>query len=346
MGMPQFESITTERLVVRPMRADDVESLWERRNDPTTARFQNWTLPYARERAQELVDGVVALDGVPPANGWMQLAVDLRETGVVCGDLAIGFTFDGRCAEIGCSLDADVRSGGVATEAAEALVAWLFETAGVSRVSAMMHPDNLASVRVVEHLGLVFEGHTRNSYWVGDENSDDWIYGMTPEMWRAWVDRPRTPPESVDLVEITPANLLAVERLATHHSQRRFVAPMTGSFADALVPAPHDGHAVVPWLRAITADDDVAGFVMLTSPTDAHPNPYLWRLLIDRMHQRRGIGGRAVDLVVEWARELGAESIDVSYVEGPGSPEPLYRKRGFAPTGEIDDGETVARLEF
>ena len=32
--------------------------------------------------------------------------------------------------------------------------------------------------------------------------------------------------------------------------------------------------------------------VMLALVTDAHPKPYLWRLLVDRRHQRRGIGRR------------------------------------------------------
>jgi diamine N-acetyltransferase len=31
-------------------------------------------------------------------------------------------------------------------------------------------------------------------------------------------------------------------------------------------------------------------------------------------------------------------------VPGKGSPEPMYLAHGFVPTGEIDDGEVVARL--
>lgn len=345
MAVPRFEPIEIDGLIVRPTTVGDVESLWRRRNDPATAEFQNWTLPYPREKAQELLDEMVAFDATPPPNGWFQMMIDETETGNTLGDLALGLSFDGRSAELGWSIDASARGRGIATRTAAALSAWLFDTVGVTRVQAMMHPDNSASVRVAERLGMVFEGHTRNSYWVGDENSDDWIFAMTPEDWRAWAGR-RGAAAAVSLVEVTPTNLSSVERLATHHSQRRFVAPMAASLADALVPGPASGTPAVPWFRAIEADGDIVGFVMTIEPSNERPVPTLLRLLIDRMHQRRGAGGAAVDLIIERAKSQGAPAVEVSWVEGPGSPADFYRARGFEPTGEVDDGETVALLTF
>jgi len=344
--VPLFEDIATERLTIRPMRADDVEPLWERRNDPSTAEFQNWTLPYARERAQQLVDEMVAHDGVAPENGWFQLAVDDRVDGSPLGDVAIGLSFDGRCAEIGYTIDARARGRGIASEAANAVITWLFDVGGVARVSAMMHPENLASVRVAEQNGMLFEGHTRNSYWVGEVNSDDWIYGMTIDAWRAWRDRPRRPPASVELVGVTADNLADVRQLATHRSQERFVTPVAGTFADVYVAINDVEASIVPWLRAIVADGDVVGCVLVREPTAAQPNVHLWRVLVDRMHQRRGVGSRAVALVIDHARSIGAPAVDLTYLEGPGSPEPLYRSHGFVPTGAFIDGETVAQRDL
>jgi len=68
--------------------------------------------------------------------------------------------------------------------------------------------------------------------------------------------------------------------------------------------------------------------------------------LIDRMHQRRGVGGRALELYVEHVRSLGADTVQLSWAEGPGSPGPFYLARGFEPTGEVQDGEVVARLDL
>jgi len=113
-----------------------------------------------------------------------------------------------------------------------------------------------------------------------------------------------------------------------------------------VVPPIENGAAVRPWFRAVLADGAVVGFVMLTDVSDAHPQPYLWRLLIDRRHQRRGIGSQVIDLVADQCRAWGDTTLLASWVPGKGSPEPMYLARGFVPTGEILDGEIVARLEL
>ena len=147
----------------------------------------------------------------------------------------------------------------------------------------------------------------------------------------------------MSLVEVKVENNRAVYRLRTHKTQEGMVAPMAGSFADALFPEVVDDAPVVPWMRAVEADDELVGFVMLALSTDHHSEPYLWRLLIDRLHQRRGIGGRVLDLVADECRERGDSTLLTSWVEGRGSPQPFYERYGFVPTGEIVDGEVEAR---
>ncbi len=337
-----FSPLPTERLVIRPLEPDDVDALHARRNDPEVARLQNWTLPYPLERAQAIVDDSIAMGGPRDGDWWMAAIVE-QASGAPVGDLAVHLSFGGRSAEIGYSLDTACRGQGYATEALDALLDHLVGEAGVARVSAMLHPDNVASARVLERCGFRYEGHTRGSFWVGDEQSDDLLYGLLPSDLTEWRARPTAPPTELTLAEVTTSNARTVRALETHHSQRAFVTPMLASFADALVPEEHLGHPVVPWMRAIVADGEVAGFVMVALQTEHHPVPYLWRLLIDRRHQRRGIGGRALDLVEAVVRESGSEALETSWAEGHGSPRPFYEGRGYVPTGEIEEGETVAR---
>jgi GNAT superfamily N-acetyltransferase len=147
----------------------------------------------------------------------------------------------------------------------------------------------------------------------------------------------------VALIEVNADNERAVYKLRTHKTQEAFVAPMASSFADALFPEVVDGAPVVPWMRAVTADGDLVGFVMLALRTDHHPEPYLWRLLIDRVHQRRGVGSRVLDLVAAECRAMGDSTLCVSWAEGKGSPRGFYLRHGFEPTGRIVDDETEAR---
>jgi RimJ/RimL family protein N-acetyltransferase len=337
-----FTPIRTMRLLIRPFRPDDAAGLAARRNDPVVAEYQNWTLPYSMEQAEKTASELAAMDGPRNEEWWMAVVAD-PDTDEALGDLAVHLSWEGRTAEVGYTFAKENWGKGYATEALAAMVEYLFDAVSVTRVFGMLHPDNPASAMVLERTGLLFEGHTRSSFWLGGEVSDDWIYGMTRVDWEAWRDRPRHRPAEVSLVEVTTDNAGAVSRLRTHKTQETFVATMAESFVDAMFPEIIDGAPVVPWLRAVSADGELIGFVMLALRTEFHPEPYLWRLLIDRLHQRRGIGQRVLDLVAEKCRKAGAETLLTSWSEGKGSPRPFYLRNGFEPTGNLIDAETEGR---
>lgn len=151
-------------------------------------------------------------------------------------------------------------------------------------------------------------------------------------------NEPRPATEArVELREVTGETVRAVCLLHVAPDQRGFVAPNAVSFAEAL-------YEPKAWFRAVVADDVPVGFVMLSIDADK-PEVYLWRFMIDQRYQGRGYGRAAIAQVVEHARTVpGATELLVSWVPAAGGPEPFYRGLGFEPTGEIDDGEVVARL--
>ena len=199
---------------------------------------------------------------------------------------------------------------------------------------------------VLERLGFVYEGTERQAFWVGEVCTDNVNYGLLPDEWRSWTSRPLTRPEVVELVELDSTNDGAYRRLATHKSQERFVSPVIRSFADALLPDIFNGTPLKPWFRGIAADGEPAGFVMVAEATNHFPEPYLWRLLVDRRHQRRGIGHAVLDQLVDRCRVEGHRRLTVSWGVGKGSPEPLYLRYGFRPTGEMDGDEIVGALDL
>jgi RimJ/RimL family protein N-acetyltransferase len=340
-----FAPLRTPRVLLRPVRNADAAALTERRNDPDVARFQDWTVPYPAERAEQMIAELTELPGPTPDEWFMVTVADPADT-VVHGDLVVHLSANGRTAELGYTLAREAWGRGIAVEAVSALVDYLFEQLDVTRVEGRLHPDNVASAMVLERAGMLFEGHLRLSYWIGDDNSDDWVYGMIRSDWESWRDRPRGRPRAVELVEITDAMLPDVLLLRTHRSQERLVAPVAKSLAQALIPPIEHGVPVEPWYRAIVADDVIVGFVMLARSGPGEPDPYLWRLVVDRLHQRRGVGASVVELVAAQCRGWGDTGLKVSWVPGKGSPEPMYLGLGFVPTGEVDDGEIVARLSL
>lgn len=122
--------------------------------------------------------------------------------------------------------------------------------------------------------------------------------------------------------------------------QRGFVARNPWSLAQALIE--HE----VAWPRAIVADGEVVGFLMMEIDLEDEDGQcfYLWRLMVGAEHQGRGFGSQAVHAARDEVKARGGTELYTSWVEGEGGPGPFYMKLGFVPTGEIDDGETVARL--
>lgn len=147
---------------------------------------------------------------------------------------------------------------------------------------------------------------------------------------------------NVSLREITADTVRQIIALAVTPEQQHFVASNAVSLAQALF-------CPEAWYRAIYADDEAAGFVMLYDETlrpspPVEPKVVLWRFMIDARFQGKGIGAAALARVIEHLRARpGVTAVSTSYVPGPGCPEPFYRRLGFEPTGEIDDGEVVLR---
>lgn len=145
----------------------------------------------------------------------------------------------------------------------------------------------------------------------------------------------------VMLREITAETVIPVIKLGVAEGQKGFVAPNAVSLAQALF-------APEAWYRAVYSGDEPCGFVMLADYSLLDPpraEVALWRFMIDQRFQGRGIGRAALSLVIDHLRAKGLfTQLVTSYVPGPGCPEPFYRGLGFAPNGEIDDGEVVLVL--
>lgn len=334
--------IATRRLTIRMMRVADAAVHAAYRSEPEVARYQSWDVPYSIDAAVANFSAQDGRDDVA-AGEWTTMAIELD--GAVIGDVAVELDADGAVARLGYTLTSAHHGHGYATEAAAAVVAALFD-GSVHRVHAELDPEHAASMRVLEAIGMTFDYITKSSYLSRGEWVDNMHYSMTVDEYAAWLARPRAAPNDVRLAVITPDDAYLWGRLATHHSQQRFVSPMHLSFRDALFPDVIDGAPLVPWMRGIMADDERVGFMMTAEVTPQHAKPYLWRLLIDRMHQRRGIGGRALALLIERLRAEGHAQLTTSWGIGRGTPEPFYRELGFVPTCEMDGEEVVGALDL
>jgi len=152
---------------------------------------------------------------------------------------------------------------------------------------------------------------------------------------------------AISLREITDANRDEVLELRVASSQTRFVGTIASALADG-----DEYPDAKPWYRAVYVNDVPVGFVMLS--WDVVPKPphiigpwFLWKLLIDERHQRRGYGRKIVELVAETVRDNGATELLTSCVQADDGPESFYRRLGFTPTGDFDvNGEIILALDL
>lgn len=345
----RFE-LATGRLRLRALERRDITEFVRYRNIPAVARYQDWPLPYTRDLAHELVDEMERL-GTPTPGEWFQIAIEHTATGALAGDLAVWLDATGQLAMLGYTLAPEAQGNGIATEAVAAVVEWLFAGCSrrvpVHRISATLDPDNGASARVLEACGFTYEGTARSAAFVRGEWADDARFALLRPDWEAWKSRPTDPPRTLELIELTNADVRPLMRIGPAFSQRGMVAPTGASFGDALIPAVIDGEPIKAWYRGIRADGELVGFVMVAEPHHTVPHPYLWRLVIERRHQLRGIGRRTVLAVAEHWRALGATRLLVSFVPDlPGNPQRFYERLGFVLTGNVEGDEVEAVLDL
>jgi diamine N-acetyltransferase len=121
--------------------------------------------------------------------------------------------------------------------------------------------------------------------------------------------------------------------------QQRFVSTVERSLAEA-VEAPEAN----PWYRGVYDGGEPVGFVMIAwdvTTEDGLIGPwFLWKLAIDRRHQRRGYGQAVVGAIVDIVRSNGGTELFTSYVDEPGGPGPFYARLGFTPAGD-HEGEVL-----
>lgn len=156
------EIIETERLRLRPLVTTDAAAVFLYAGSETVTRF---VFPTHRALAESEAFagrcGQCWRDGT--AFPW---AIEVQATGEFIG--CIELRLAPPKADFGYVLVEAAWGHGYATEAAKAVVSWAIAQPGIYRVWATCHPDNHASVRVLEKAGLSFEARLRN--WIGRPN--------------------------------------------------------------------------------------------------------------------------------------------------------------------------------
>lgn len=187
--MPSFTDIrlSTERLDLRPLEANDARALFAVFSDPEVMRYWSST-PWT---TLEFSENFIERDQTAMAEGrHIRLALITRSTKHLIGTCTL-FDHVEQCrrAEVGFGISQSAWGYGYATEAVRQLISYGFESLSLNRVEADIDPRNSASSRCLERLGFTKEGHLRQRWIVGDEVSDSALYGLLRSEWKPHAGR-------------------------------------------------------------------------------------------------------------------------------------------------------------
>ena len=171
------ETFALERLRLRRPVLTDADAMFAWGSDPEVARFANWPLSTSfesqlerlRQRATDWESGAEYY--------WV---ITLKDDDRAIG--AIASCVDKDAADFGYLLDRHHWGNGYATDAARTIVAWAFSMPAIRRVWATCDTENVASVRVLEKAGLVYESTLRRAVVrpnISSEPRDAFLYSRT-----------------------------------------------------------------------------------------------------------------------------------------------------------------------
>lgn len=169
------EIIELSRIRLRRPKLSDAEAIFEYASDPEVGRYADW-------KTQTDIEPIIGLLHERKKRWESGLefywVITLPEEDRAIG--GISCNVDGHAAEFGYLLHRRYWGNGLATEASRAVVDWLFSMPSIWRVWATCDTENIASMRVLEKVGLEREGILRRwavrSNISSNEPRDAFIY--------------------------------------------------------------------------------------------------------------------------------------------------------------------------
>lgn len=182
----------SSRLLLREIVLEDAAALLEHGLAPQNRRYEPYSPPGVAQ-FREMIKWMMQ-EQHPYPRTYYYLAIALRENpSFAIGSIHLTIHSHSQCqGEIGYLIGVAYQRKGYATEAAEKLLAFGFETLGLKRIIADdIISENIASIRVAEHLGMRLEACLHEAQYFNGRWWDTLTYGIRRDEWYRRRNRPR-----------------------------------------------------------------------------------------------------------------------------------------------------------
>lgn len=180
--------VSTQRLLLRPLGAGDVDALLAYRSRDDVCRYVPFE-PMSREDITGRLAKQWARSELTDEGQFLVLGARLRATGELVGDVLLGWhSREHAGGEIGYVFHPDLGGCGYATEAANEMLRLGFEGIGLHRIIARIDERNEPSVRLARRLGMRQEARLVGNEFFKGEWSTELDFAVLSGEWRARQD--------------------------------------------------------------------------------------------------------------------------------------------------------------
>jgi RimJ/RimL family protein N-acetyltransferase len=173
--MPSFPTITTRRLVLRQMTLEDVPAIQRLAGAPEVAAGTFMPHPYEDGMAEQWI---MSQQTEYKAGNLINFAIVLKTEPVLIGSIGLTLTPTHHHGQLGYWVGVPYWNQGYCTEAARAVVQSGFHAMELHRIWAPYFKRNPASGRVLQNIGMQYEGCQREHYRHSDRFEDAMLYGI------------------------------------------------------------------------------------------------------------------------------------------------------------------------
>ena len=166
----------TERLILRKMRLEDAEDLFEYASDPEVAKYVIWEPHKSVEDSINFLNSVITRYDKKEVSEWGLVHRENNKFIGTCGYVL--WVPAHSLAEIAYALSREYWGKGLMTEAIKEVIRFGFEKMNLNRIYARCFVENIGSYKVLEKAGMKFEGILREQMFIKGRFQDMKIYSI------------------------------------------------------------------------------------------------------------------------------------------------------------------------
>jgi len=169
--------LETPHLTLRRIRESDDKDMFDYTSNPIVTKYLSWNPHSDIIQTQKYITSLIAEYNSTDSYAW---AIENKKSNKLIGIVRIfEVNYANKRGELSYIINPLFQGKGLIVEALKAVVDISIKEAGLNRIQAKCTPDNYASERVMQKLGMSYEG-TLKQFWINKGIfMDAKIYALT-----------------------------------------------------------------------------------------------------------------------------------------------------------------------